>query len=38
LDIPIGQLVAGELTFGAPLTSGQGFTSTYQLSGTGILL
>ena len=38
LDIPAGQLVAGELTFGSALASGQSVTMLYQLSGTGMLL
>jgi hypothetical protein len=38
LDIPAGQLVAGELTFGAALTAGQTVRMQYQLSGTGMLL
>jgi hypothetical protein len=35
LDIPAGQLVAGELTFGTALASGQLFFARYQLTGTG---
>jgi hypothetical protein len=38
LDIPAGQLVAGELAFGAALATGQSLTMRYQLSGTGMLL
>lgn len=38
LDIPAGQLVAGELTFGAAFASGQSSFLVYQLSGTGMLL
>jgi hypothetical protein len=38
LDVPAGQLVAGELTFGAALASGQSVSMQYQLSGTGMLL
>jgi len=38
LDVPAGQLVAGELAFGAPLATGQWVSFVYQLSGTGVLL
>jgi len=38
LDIPAGQLVAGQLTFGAPLPPAAFFFAVYQLSATGILM
>jgi hypothetical protein len=38
LDINVGQLVAGELTFGTPLATGQASYQIYQLSGTGMLI
>ncbi|MDX6501193.1 MAG: hypothetical protein QOG23_4453 [Blastocatellia bacterium] len=38
LDIPAGQLVAGEMIFGAPVASNQIVSMFYQLSGTGMLL
>jgi hypothetical protein len=37
LDIAAGELVAGQLTFGAALSTGSSFWTVYQLSGTGIL-
>jgi hypothetical protein len=40
LDIPAGQLVAGEMIFGAPLSTAPGTNhiERYQLSGTGMLI
>jgi len=38
LDIPAGQLVAGEMIFGAAVASNQMVSMLYQLSGTGTLL
>ncbi|MFL5387056.1 MAG: hypothetical protein ACJ8GN_31560 [Longimicrobiaceae bacterium] len=40
LDIPAGELVAGEMIFGAPLSTapGSNHIERYQLSGTGVLL
>lgn len=38
LDIPAGQLVAGEMIFGAAVPSNQMVSMFYQLSGTGTLL
>lgn len=38
LDIPAGQLVAGEMIFGAAVPANQSVSMFYQLSGTGILL
>ena len=37
LDIMPGQLIAGQLTFGAALPTGTTFIAVYQLSGTGII-
>jgi hypothetical protein len=38
LDVLPGQLIAGQLTFGAAMPSGSFLSANYQLSGTGILL
>ena len=38
LDIPAGQMIAGQLVFGAPLVANQQVRRYYQLTGTGTLL
>lgn len=37
LDVLPGELIAGQLTFGAPASS-LAFGAVYQLSGTGVLI